>query len=55
MQIGFTVSTLVSSLKFRTCAKSLHASMQHRFKGMRKGEMSMENLLHTYESELTTL
>jgi hypothetical protein len=34
---------------------SLHASMQHRFKGMRKGEMSAENLLSKYESELTTL
>jgi predicted TIM-barrel fold metal-dependent hydrolase len=34
---------------------SLHASMQHRFKGMRKGEMSAENLLRKYESELTTL
>jgi hypothetical protein len=33
----------------------LHASMQHRFKGMRKGEMSAENLLRKYESELTTL
>jgi len=34
---------------------SLHASMQHRFKGMRKGEISAENLLRKYESELTTL
>ena len=34
---------------------SLRASMQHRFKGMRKGEMSAENLLCKYESELTTL
>ncbi len=34
---------------------SLRASMQHRFKGMRKGEMSAENLLRKYESELTTL
>ena len=32
----------------------LHASMEHRFKGMRKGEMSAENLLRKYESELTT-
>jgi hypothetical protein len=30
------------------------ASMQHRFKGMRKGEMSAENLLRKYESELTS-
>ena len=34
---------------------SLHASMQHCFKGMRKGEMSADHLLHKYESELTTL
>jgi hypothetical protein len=34
---------------------SLRASMQHRFEGMRKGKMSAENLLHKYESELTTL
>jgi hypothetical protein len=34
---------------------SLQASMQHRFKGMRKGDMSAENLLRKYESELTTL
>ena len=34
---------------------SLRASMQHRFKEMRKGEMSAENLLRKYESELTTL
>ncbi len=33
----------------------LRASMQHPFKGMRKGEMSAENLLRKYESELTTL
>ena len=29
--------------------------MQHRFKGMRKGEMTAENLLRKYENELTTL
>ncbi len=34
---------------------SLRASMQHRFKGMRKGEMTAENLLRKYENELTTL
>jgi hypothetical protein len=34
---------------------SLRASMQHRFKGLRKGEMTAENLLRKYESELTTL
>jgi hypothetical protein len=34
---------------------SLRASMQHRFKGLRKGEMSAENLLRKYENELTTL
>ena len=34
---------------------TLRASMQHHFKGMRKGEMSAENLLRKYESELTTL
>ena len=34
---------------------SLRASMQHCFKGMRKGEMTAENLLRKYESELTTL
>jgi hypothetical protein len=34
---------------------SLRESMQHRFKGMRKGDMSAENLLRKYESELTTL
>ena len=33
----------------------LRASMQLRFKGMRKGEMTAENLLRKYESELTTL
>ncbi len=27
----------------------LRASMQHRFKGMRKGEMTAENLLRKYE------
>jgi uridylate kinase len=30
-------------------------SMQHRFKGMRKGNMSAENLHRKYENELTTL
>ena len=30
-------------------------SMQHRFKGMRKGEMTAKNLLRKYEGELTTL
>ena len=34
---------------------SLRASMQTRFKGMRKGEMTAENLLRKYESEITTL
>jgi hypothetical protein len=34
---------------------SLRASMQHHFKGMRKGEMSADHLLPKYESELTTL
>ena len=34
---------------------SLRSSMQHRFKGTRKGEMPAENLLRKYESELTTL
>jgi hypothetical protein len=34
---------------------SLRASMQHRFNGMRNGEMTVENLLRKYESELTTL
>ena len=34
---------------------SSRASMQARFKGMRKGEMTAENLLCKYESELTTL
>jgi hypothetical protein len=34
---------------------SLRDSMQHRFKGMRKGDMSAENLLRKYEIELTTL
>jgi hypothetical protein len=33
----------------------LRASIQHCFKGMRKGEMSAESLLRKYESELTTL
>ena len=33
----------------------LRASMQNRFKGMRKGEMTAENLLRKYEGELTTL
>jgi hypothetical protein len=34
---------------------SMRASMQCRFKGMRKGDMSAENLLRKYESKLTTL
>jgi hypothetical protein len=33
----------------------MRASMQCRFKGMRKGDMSAENLLRKYESDLTTL
>jgi hypothetical protein len=34
---------------------SLRAIMQGRFKGMRKGEMTAENLHRMYENELTTL
>jgi len=35
--------------------EGLRASMMHRFKGMRKGEMTAENLLHKYEGELAAL
>jgi len=35
--------------------EGLRASMMHRFKGMRKGEMTAENLLRKYEGELATL
>jgi hypothetical protein len=34
---------------------SMRPNMQSRFKGMRKGDMTAENLLRKYESELTTL
>ena len=34
---------------------SMCPNMQSRFKGMRKGDMTAENLLRKYESELTTL
>jgi hypothetical protein len=34
---------------------SMRANMQSRFKGMRRGEMTADNLLRKYESELTTL
>jgi len=34
---------------------SMRPNMQSRFKGMRKGDMTVENLLRKYESELTTL
>jgi hypothetical protein len=49
------VSIIAEILDTRFEDDSLRASMQHRFKGMRKGEMSAENLLRKYESELTTL
>ena len=49
------VSIIVEIPDTRFVDDSLRASMQHRFKGMRKGEMSAENLLRKYESELTTL
>ena len=35
--------------------EGLLASMMHRFKGMRKGEMTAENLLRKYEGELASL
>ena len=35
--------------------EGLRMSMTHRFKGMRKGEMTAENLLRKYEGELTGL
>jgi hypothetical protein len=35
--------------------EGLRASMMHRFKGMRKGEMTAENLLRKYEGELASL
>ena len=34
---------------------SMRPTMQSRFKGMRKGDMTAENLLRKYESEMTTL
>jgi hypothetical protein len=34
---------------------SMRPNMQSRFKGMRKGDMTAENLLRKYESELTIL
>ena len=49
------VSILADIPDSRFGEDGLRASMQHRFKGMRKGEMSAENLLRKYESELTTL
>ena len=49
------ISIITEILDTRFEDNSLHASMQHRFKGMRKGGMSAENLLCKYESELTTL
>ena len=52
---GEYVSIIAEILDTRFEDDSLCASMQHHFKGMRKGEMSAENLLHKYESELTTL
>ena len=35
--------------------EGLRMSMTHRFKGMRKGEMTAENLLRKYKTELTGL
>ena len=48
-----SIITEIPDMRFED--NSLRASMQHHFKGMRKGEMSAENLLRKYESELTTL
>ena len=49
------VSILADIPDSRFGEDGLRASMQHRFKGMRKGEMTAENLLRKYEGELTTL
>ena len=49
------VSILADIPDSRFGEDGLRASMQHRFKGMRKGEMSADHLLRKYESELTTL
>jgi hypothetical protein len=49
------VSTIAEIPDTRFEDNRLHASMQHCFKGMRKGEMTAENLLRKYESELTKL
>ena len=49
------VSLLADIPDSRFGEDGLRASMQNRFKGMRKGEMTAENLLRKYEGELTTL
>ena len=49
------VSILADIPDSRFGDNGLRASMQNRFKGMRKGEMTAENLLRKYEGELTTL
>ena len=49
------VSTLADIPDSRFGEDGLRASMQHCFKGMRKGEMTAENLLRKYETELTIL
>ncbi len=49
------VSIIAEILDTRFEDNSVRASMQQRFKGMRKGEMSAESLVRKYENELTTL
>jgi len=49
------VSILADIPDSRFGEDGLRASMQHHFKGMRKGEMTAENLLRKYEGELTIL
>jgi hypothetical protein len=49
------ISTLNEIPDSRFGEEGLRMSMTHRFKGMRKGEMTAENLLRKYEGELTGL
>jgi len=49
------VSILADIPDSRFGDNGLRACMQNRFKGMRKGEMTAENLLRKYETELTIL
>ena len=49
------ISILTEIPHSRFGEEGLRASMTHRFKGMRKGEMTSEYLLRKYEGELAAL